>query len=872
MAATKHTRPHPFVPRADRLSAGEPYAANRMLADAAALDLRAPELALVLGERASALAEAAGAAELWVRAESLVVSARVRMGLRAVTVARAVAALRTAEDLGDDALVAGLRTDLAICARSVGAPLTGLAALRRVLDMPGCSGAARAAALCHLVGCLYQFGQKPDLDRMLTEADRLCGVDDGLDDDGKLVARALVRVAVSAHRRRHGDVMGAADAARTGLGFLQQLEDPQADGGVARVRLVVQLVCSLLDRGDSGNALEIARPVLDEPVRAASVAPVGWLRFAVATRILLPSGAVEAAAGMLREGVHSTQRHELHALTAHLWWELAHVENRLGCPSEAIECLHQGRAEEHVYARARRQAMSVLSGEFGNGGHPEVDLDEVLGSTLSVGDAPRPAPSEPVTELRESEQRRRIVEQPVAATLAGAHQRGAAEPAVQRATEQRPTETRSADERGTERRTEERRTEECLVERDATEERPVERDATDERPADKRLAGQPALAQRATPPQRTERAVPVPATDENLAEAPAQRRSTAAHQHSVEQSVAETSTLATRFKVAPVVALWSQAEHQQAETASPREPVKPAQPNVEDLAPPPADQPRPPLGFEALIRPPVKADGEGGGKAAGEGGETRGRRRAREVSVAKMTTRHDSEHGSVAARSVLDRLGISAGGGGRRRAEPEAEPSATKPTDAPAESPASADPAATKATRKKEPVAEPPAPERDAPAAAEPDPAATESESVVKPPTVNDNWLPRLKLPPSLAPFDESSLDDQPLDLDDKSGNGKPISTSETPFTNAPVIEDGQLGAPFPVEYSGAPLDDDLPPDAGLADLLARALAEHQAGTASAAALVKRFGGQNSGEAPTVNGHGRSNGEAPPNGRHRNGS
>ncbi|WP_039738605.1 hypothetical protein, partial [Saccharomonospora halophila] len=35
---------------------------------------------------------------------------------------------------------------------------------------------------------------------------------------------------------------------------------------------------------------------------------------------------------------------------------------------------------------------------------------------------------------------------------------------------------------------------------------------------------------------------------------------------------------------------------------------------------------------------------------------------------------------------------------------------------------------------------------------------------------------------------------------------------------------------------------DDPPADAGLAELLARALAEHQAGTSSASALVKQLG------------------------------
>jgi hypothetical protein len=93
-------------------------------------------------------------------------------------------------------------------------------------------------------------------------------------------------------------------------------------------------------------------------------------------------------------------------------------------------------------------------------------------------------------------------------------------------------------------------------------------------------------------------------------------------------------------------------------------------------------------------------------------------------------------------------------------------------------------------------------------------------------------------------------------------------AASEARFTSTPAIEDDGLGDPFRAGRSGSSTeDDDLPPDAGLADLLARALAEHQAGTSSAAALVKRLG-RSSGEPRPVNGHGR-NGEAPGNGRHR---
>lgn len=173
------------------------------------------------------------------------------------------------------------------------------------------------------------------------------------------------------------------------------------------------------------------------------------------------------------------------------------------------------------------------------------------------------------------------------------------------------------------------------------------------------------------------------------------------------------------------------------------------------------------------------------------------------------STRHDSEHGSEAARSVLDRLGISSSGGGagggRRRAE-DAETRAEEPPPRP------------------EPELAPPPRPEDEP------PSAPDYRDETEP------WLPRLRMPPSLEPMEDFG--------------------HWTPAT-----------APFPESYARAIAEDEPPPDAGLADLLARALAEHQAGTASAAALVKQLGSQDSGHR---NGHGR-NGHGADSRRHGSG-
>ncbi|WP_455424053.1 hypothetical protein [Amycolatopsis thermoflava] len=920
-----------------------------MLGQAADFELRAPELALVLGERAAALAEAAGAEELWVRGEGLAVSARVRLGLRAPTVGRAVAALRAAEDTGQTTLAAQLRTDLAVCARSVGAPLTGLAALRPVLDSSGFGGARKAAVLSQLVACLAQFGRKLELDKTLAEADRLCGADDDLDGDGRLLARSLLRVAVSAHRRRHGDVIGAADAARTGLGFLEQLEDAQHDGGVVRIRLVLQLVCSLLDRGDGRNALELAQSVLDEPARAASVAPAGWLRMAIATRVLLPSGSVEAAARMLRDAVHATERHELHALTARLWTELAHVEERLGRYAEAIECLQLARAAEHIHARARRQAVGLLAGEFGGGGH-EVDLDRVLGSvpagetaSASVAVAPLsvPEPKVPATREPSAEVTTANADAPRPRAAAEQGRNNSERPSWSLAPE--PADKRPADVAKAS------RAEDAAGVSRWDEIGTGSRFEEPERPS--RASERESGRARADEVARSERESVRAKADESAAVARLEQRESVRDRADEVAAVARSERASgdvVRYRRPETVASGMQSDPERRKAGGRRRAEENSDGQPADVS-------------------PGEVSSEIVALSRSERADTRASRK----------TRHDSEHGSVAARSVLDRLGVSAGaGGGRRRApgagEPESggrrraedgpsresaareefgvgedvrsesansradsdrnsarradestplsgdsgmprefsghddaardsavragesttlsgsdarrefsrredaardsagrvdESAPLSGSDAGREFSGREDAAREIAAREgsdssseswlsadAEPVSRADIPQTGR---AEPD-ARSENEPAPSMPVI-DNWLPRLRLPPSLAPWDDSA------DTDSEPAPSK--STSETPFTNAPVLQDDGLGEPFRTELTGVP-DDDLPEDAGLADLLARALAEHQAGTASAAALVKRLGNQSSSEPRPVNGHGR-NGSEPGNGRHR---
>lgn len=717
MRATEHTSRkaangrHPAVREGEH---GATAAVEQLVRQAALLQVRAPELALVLGERAASIAESAGWNELWIRAETLVVQARVSLGHRASTVARAVAALRAAEDAGQQPMAAQLRTDLAVCARSVGAPLTGLAVLRPVLTVSGLSAAQRAAALCHLVGCLGTLGRKAELDRILMEGDRLISVDDTMESDTRLVARAMMRVGISAHRRRHGDLVGAADAARTGIGFLDNLTDAGADGGLARSRLVLQLACALLDRGDGELALEIAEPLVTAPERAASVAPVGWLRLAVATRVHLANGSAETAARILRHAVHSVDRHGLHALTARLWLELANVEERIGQATEAIQCLYRARASEHLHARTRSQARGALTGEFGSGEQAPVDLAEVVAAAAraSAGKAAQPAAA-PTT----------------------------------------PQQSRAA-------------------------------------------SGQPRQAQEDSEHPQVAQG--------------GRRRAT---------SPTEQGTPDRKRKVVlPMLRMAQQAE--QSESAPPK---------YETASP---QAPRP--GFDPDPEP-------------NRGGQERERQERETGTGWRQPTwdnaqpafnsrrkRHDSEHGSVAARSVLDRLGISPGGaGGRRRAANDGEEPDQPETTGPA--------AASKAELSQAATQESPAVDETGPL-----------PPVGPAPSDGYGWLPRLKLPPSLAPLEDLSSEEPTPSHSQSDSVGQPSTAAD--HERRELVEQPRVPA------------DEPPPDAGLAELLARALAEHQAGTSSAAALVKRLGVEQgepdeqgeTGRRPRVNGKHRN--------------
>ena len=352
---------------------------------------RAPELALVLGERAVALASTRRDEIDRLRAESLVVFASNRMG-RGVRIAdRALDALRASEKAGEQETSWRLRVELAACATAVGAPLTGFGAVRPVLAAEGVPHALRAAALVQAGDCLVTIGRGPQLGMALSEADQLYVADTLLDADTRLLQRGLLHASAAAQHRRWGDLQAATDAAGKGLELLGKLGDPSVDSGQVRAKLTLELVCALMDSNRLGEASEVGSPLLDLPVRAPSASDVGWLRLALATRVHLPAGRVDLARGMLRDAADSAQRHQLDTLLAESLLALAHVHEVSGDLSEALTDLRSAHAAERRRARAVYAVRARLAAEFSGAHRQPVGPHEQLGSLLRPGDGRSPA-------------------------------------------------------------------------------------------------------------------------------------------------------------------------------------------------------------------------------------------------------------------------------------------------------------------------------------------------------------------------------------------------------------------------------------------------------------------------------------------------
>ncbi|HEY8371534.1 MAG TPA: diguanylate cyclase [Pseudonocardiaceae bacterium] len=358
---------------------------------------RAPELALVLGERAAKLATLRRDEPLRLRSDALVVFALNRLGRGAEVVERALPVLRDAESAGEQDLAWRLRVELARAARAVGAPLTGFGILQPMLSAGSLPPALRAGALVELTDCLGHLGRGAELAAVLDEADQLYQDDPDLEPEIRQLHRALLRAVASARHRRRGDFPAAVAAAEEGLALLGELADPALDGGHAAGNLTLELVRSLLDSDRPQDAAEIARPVLEQPVRAVAASPAGWLRVALATRLRLPAGELDGARTLLLDAVNTGERHRQDALLAESLTALSQVYELDGESDAALQCLRT------AYAAERRRQWSVhtarlrLAERFAAGHKEFGGLQEQVAALLSTRrpvTRPVPRPSE----------------------------------------------------------------------------------------------------------------------------------------------------------------------------------------------------------------------------------------------------------------------------------------------------------------------------------------------------------------------------------------------------------------------------------------------------------------------------------------------
>ena len=366
---------------------------------------RAPELALVLSDRAVADARRSGDRELRLRAEALALFASNRLGRGVAATERAIAAVRDAETAGDEEVTAELRVELAGCARSSRSHDVALRVLHPVLQRQRVQPEVRAHALIELASALPADRGGSERGAALDEAERLYAAASELSRDTVRLLRARVRAARACHHRRHSEFAAAAEAAEEGLLLLERLGDPDADSGEIRAGLVLERVHAMLELGQRADAVEAAASLLNQPDRAASAGPVGWLRLALATRVHLPQGEHDAAVRLLNDVVAGAERHELGGLLAEALNTLSHVHEQEEDFVEALRCLRS------AYAADRRWRMSVYSArtrlldEFPARAADTSAVDVVVPRQQTTP-APKPAPApmpapEPPPQLRE---------------------------------------------------------------------------------------------------------------------------------------------------------------------------------------------------------------------------------------------------------------------------------------------------------------------------------------------------------------------------------------------------------------------------------------------------------------------------------------
>ncbi|HET9257853.1 MAG TPA: cell wall anchor protein, partial [Pseudonocardiaceae bacterium] len=331
--------------------------AASLVESAMLLRWRAPELALLLADRAVSVAQDDKMAVL--RADHLAAFTLNRLGRHAEAVHRLFPAIRDAD------MPPGLRhelhVELAQCAAALGEPTIALSAAHPVLAAgDDVSPALRGGALVAMAQASAALTCDDLVASALEEADELYREDPGLDHDTGLLLRAAVQATGAGRHRARGAADEAEAKIQRGRELLAGLADPDHDSGEVSARLMLELVLLLLDRGAGEAAMNEARPLLRRPVRAAAAAAAGRLRLALATRVHLAEGRHDSALTLLADAVEGAQRYGMDAVLAECLQGLSHVHEARDEFADALHCVRAAQAAEDRHLQSETAARSSL--------------------------------------------------------------------------------------------------------------------------------------------------------------------------------------------------------------------------------------------------------------------------------------------------------------------------------------------------------------------------------------------------------------------------------------------------------------------------------------------------------------------------------
>lgn len=336
--------------------------ADQLLDPARQMRWRVPELALLLSDRAVALARSEGDRSGRLQAEVLALFALNRLGRGVAATGRAIAAVREAEAAGDGC-APELRVELAWCARSSGSQDVAARVLRPVLEQERVDPVLRAHALVAFASVTTTASARSTCAEALDEAERLYSACE-LNRDTVRLLRARGRVARAAHHRRFGEFLETAQVAADGLDLLRQLGDPVAESGEVQARLVLEQVQALIELGRAHEIAAVTDPVLNRPVRAAAAEPVGWLGLTVANRMYLPEGDRTEAIRVLNDTVAVAERHRLDGLLAETLNTLSHALEQGLEYEPALHALRGAYSADRRRRSAVHEARTRLLAEF----------------------------------------------------------------------------------------------------------------------------------------------------------------------------------------------------------------------------------------------------------------------------------------------------------------------------------------------------------------------------------------------------------------------------------------------------------------------------------------------------------------------------